>query len=114
MATKKNPLKLNSLQLKTLAIFQELALHPETSTRMGDTGEVLLTRLPAPHGNHFHIGARVANARDATGLKNPSVWQALIRKGLIKADFPIAVVLTAAGIGYDTGVRDQILLAPND
>jgi hypothetical protein len=34
---------------------------------------------------------------------------ALERKGLIKSMFPMACVLTANGMGYDTGIADQIL-----
>ena len=37
--TRPNPLKLNPLQLKTLVLFQELARHLETATRL-DNGEV--------------------------------------------------------------------------
>ncbi len=65
MAPKKNPLKLNPLQLRTLTLFQELARYPEMSTRHEETGEVLLTRLPHAHGNHFHVGARVVMTKDA-------------------------------------------------
>lgn len=36
MPEKKNPLGLNPLQLKTLTLMQELARHPETSTRDPD------------------------------------------------------------------------------
>lgn len=108
MPPKKNPLKLNPLQLKTLTLFQELARHPETSTKM-DSGEVVITQLPRPHGNHFHVGSRVVMTSDATGLQNPAVWAVLERKGLIRGAFPAAVTLTAEGTGYDTGLRDAIL-----
>ncbi len=108
MTARTNPLKLNPLQLRTLVLFQELARHPETSTAVGD-GEALLSQLPQPHGDHFHVGGRVALTRDATGLSNPAVWAALERKGLMRGTFPLAVTLTKAGLAYDTGVAAQIL-----
>lgn len=109
MAPKQNPLKLNPLQLKTLALLQELAKNPETSSHNEETGEVVITNLPHPHGDHFHVGHRVALSRDASGLHNPSVWLALMRKGLARGDFPLAILLTKDGLTYDTGIADQIL-----
>ncbi len=109
MAPKQNPLGLNSLQLKTLTLMQELARYPESSTKDPNTGDVLLTLLPDPHGNHFHIGRKVAMARDATGLRNPAVWAALARKGLAHSGFPVAITLTQEGLAYNTGLRDKIL-----
>lgn len=108
MPPKNNPLKLNPLQLKTLTLFQELARSPETSSRT-ETGEVFITALPRPHGNHFHVGSRVVMTADASGLANQAVWVALERKGLIHGSFPAAVTLTKEGMDYDTGMRDQIL-----
>lgn len=102
MPPKINPLKLNPLQAKTLALFQELARHPETS-QATESGEKVLTSLPKPHGNHFHVGAKVVMTKDASGLSNPGAWAALERKGLIRASFPFAVTLTAEGLAYDTG-----------
>lgn len=106
---KKNPSNLNALQLKTLTLLQEIARYPELSTRDESTGEVFITNLPRPHGDHFHIGVRVVLTRDASGLGNPSVWAALERKGLMRGSFPAVITLTAAGLGYDTGLRDAIL-----
>jgi hypothetical protein len=51
----------------------------------------------------------VVAARDATGLRNPSVWAALERKGLIRPKLPEAVILTASGQEYETGMRETIL-----
>jgi hypothetical protein len=34
---------------------------------------------------------------------------ALERKGLLKSMFPMAAVLTPAGLGYETGLADKIL-----
>lgn len=108
MPAKKNPLKLNPLQCKTLVLFQELARHPQTS-QVNEAGEVVLTTLPHPHGNHFHVGSKVAMSADATGLGNPAVWAALERKGLIRGSFPMALALTKDGVDYDTGIADQVL-----
>ena len=108
MPPKRNPLGLNSLQLKTLTLLQQLAELPDYSRPGEDEGTVVLTRLPYPHGDHFHIGEAVVASRDATGLRNPSVWAALERKGLVRSTPPTAV-LTAQGIAYATGLRDSIL-----
>jgi len=109
MPPKTNPLKLNPLQLKTLTLFQELARYPELATPVGEDGDLFLSQLPQPHGNHFHVGSRVVMTKDATGLQNQAVWVALERKGLIKSNFPVAVTLTAAGRAYETNLRDEIL-----
>ena len=108
MPSKRNPLGLNPLQLKTLTLLQALALLP-ASKPGEDAGSILLTSLPDPHGDHFHLGDAVVAARDATGLRNPAVWAALERKGLVKTDFPASATLLAAGRDYDTGLKDAIL-----
>ncbi|MSO65644.1 MAG: hypothetical protein EXQ85_07610 [Alphaproteobacteria bacterium] len=110
MAPKNNPLGLNALQLKTLTLLQELAGLPDTAKKDEATGNVLLGWLPSPHGDHFHIGEAVAMASDATGLHNRSVWIALIRKGLAAAEPEGGLALTPAGLSYDTGLRDKILI----
>lgn len=106
---KRNPLKLNPLQLRTLTLLQEMAKYSEMSTRNEDSGEVFISNIPKPHGDHFHVGRRVVLAQDATGLSNQAVWVALERKGLAKATFPYAITLTVAGLTYDTGLADVIL-----
>ncbi len=112
MPSRKNPLKLNRLQLKTLAILQELARDPAIARRDEGSGGTQITAIPTPHGDHFHVGQKVVLARDATGLANQGVWLALVRKGLAgAAAFPNTIVLTAAGLGYETGVADMILHA---
>jgi hypothetical protein len=108
MPPKHNPLNLNALQLKTLTLLQELARSPDHATAMGDGG-VSVSGMPQPHGDHFHLGAALVMARDATGLSNPGAWAALERKGLIKSQFPHGAVLTPAGLAYDTGLADVIL-----
>ena len=109
MPPRPNPLKLNPLQLRTLALLQELARDPATSSRVEETGEAVITNFPHPHGDHFHIGHRLVLSRDATGLRNPAVWTALMRKGLARGDYPLAIVLTKEALDYDTGIADQIL-----
>ena len=109
MAPKQNPLKLNSLQLKTLTILQQLARFPETSSSNEDSGEVMITNLPNAHGNHFHCGEAIVMRRDANGLRNQGVWKALERKGLAKPYYPFGIALTPDGIDYNTGLVDKIL-----
>lgn len=112
MATKRNPLNLNPLQLKTLTLLQALASLPDA--KPGEVeGSVELTSLPDPHGDHFHLGDALVAAKDATGLRNPAVWAALERKGLVTTQFPRAATLLAAGRDYDTGLTDQILRRPS-
>jgi hypothetical protein len=116
MPPKRNPLNLNALQLKTLTLLQELARiagkpaasDPETETESAAAG-IAITELPHAHGDHFHLGEAVVASRDATGLRNPSVWAALERKGLIRPRLPEAVILTPLGQEYETGLRDTIL-----
>lgn len=109
MPPKNNPLRLNSLQLKTLTILQQLARYPESSSRNEDTGEVMISNLPHAHGNHFHCGDAVVLSSDATGLRNQSVWAALERKGLARSYHPLGIALTPDGLDYATGLGARIL-----
>ena len=109
MPAKRNPLNLNPLQLKTLTLLQELARIAGKPAPEDEAGGLAITELPDPHGDHFHLGEAVVAARDATGLHNPSVWAALERKGLIRPKLPEAVILTASGQEYETGMRETIL-----
>jgi len=104
MLSIKNPFKLNQLQLRTLVLLQELARQADGSARDQSTGEIMIAPLPRPHGDHVHIGRFVVPARAASGFNNPSVLSALERKGLARANFPVAIVLTAAGQDYETGL----------
>jgi len=108
MAAKKNPLSLNTLQLKTLTLLQELAHLPDHSRPGEEPDSVVITSLPYPHGDHFHLGQALVASRDASGLRNTAVWTALERKGLIRT-LPDCAVLTPLGLGYETGLRDAIL-----
>ncbi|MCX8230758.1 MAG: hypothetical protein OTJ45_02935 [Alphaproteobacteria bacterium] len=109
MPSKRNPLKLNKLQLKTLTLLQTIAALPDVALSDPKTGNAVLRWLPDPHGNHFHIGDAVVMARDATGLHNPAVWVALERKGLAADGYPNHMAVTPAGLGYDTGLGETIL-----
>jgi hypothetical protein len=109
MPPRANPLKLNPLQLRTLAILQELAMDPAHALPAAESGAVAITNLPHPHGDHFHVGKFVVAARDASGLYNEAVWKVLERKGLVRAAFPHTIALTLSGLAYDTGIRRAIL-----
>lgn len=113
MPSKRNPLKLNKLQLRTLLLFQELARHPETASIDETTGEALLATLPHPHGDHMHIGSFVVSSTDASGFSNEAVWRALERKGLARSNFPLSITLTLEGLAYDTGLSER-LAHPSD
>ena len=104
-----NPLKLNPLQLKTLAILKALAKEPAFADPPDAQGTVRIRVLPHAHGDHFHIGRTVVLARDATGLANPNVYNVLARKGLLLAGPAGEPVLTPAGLAYETGIASQIL-----
>ena len=103
-----NPAKLNSLQLKTLTLLQAIARVPGASTPMADGG-VIISQFPHAHGDHFHLGDAMVEGKNATGLYNEAVWNALGRKGLARADYPHSIALTPAGLSYDTGMADEIL-----
>lgn len=105
MPAKANPSKLNPLQLRTLAILQELARDPQHALPPDAEGAVAITNLPHPHGDHFHVGNFMVSSRDASGLFNEAVWKALERKGLARAAFPQVISLTPQGLAYDTGIR---------
>jgi len=107
MPAKKNPLGLNALQLKTLTLLQELARLSAYSATA--EGEGIVVRPPDPHGDHFHLGDAVVATRDASGFRNPAVWVALERKGLIRSMYPHGAVVTPLGLDYETGLRETIL-----
>jgi hypothetical protein len=100
-----NPLRLNPLQLKTLALLQLLAGGRGSAQASADRLSPL-PGLPQPHGDHFHIGGQTVPASMATGLHNRAVWLALARKGLVAEGFPDHLALTALGVAYDTGWLD--------
>lgn len=106
--SKANPAKLNPLQLKTLTLLQAIARIPGAAA-MGANGEVTISQFPRAHGDHFHLGDAVVDGRNATGLYNEAVWNALTRKGLARAEWPHRIALTQAGLGYETGIADEIL-----
>lgn len=108
MPPKQNPLRLNPLQLRTLTLLQALARLPDAA-RPGMNGDVIIAKFPSAHGDHFHLGDAVVSGKDATGLYNEAVWNALTRKGLARADWPHQITLTAQGLSYDTGAMNEIL-----
>jgi hypothetical protein len=109
MAPKQNPLKLNPLQLRTLTVLQALARVPGAAARGPGEGEIVLQQFPQPHGDHFHLGDATVATKDASGLYNEKVWHALERKGVARSDWPHRIVLTYAGLTYDTGMAHEIL-----
>jgi hypothetical protein len=108
MPPKANPAKLNPLQLRTLTLLQAIAKIPDASSPTPE-GDIAITAFPHAHGDHFHLGDATVSARDATGLENQNVWNALARKGLIRCEWPHQIALTPAGVVYETGIADQIL-----
>lgn len=108
MSFKTNPAKLNPLQLRTLTLLQALARIPQASA-LQPNGHVAITQFPHAHGDHFHLGDATVATRDATGLENEAVWNALSRKGMIEAEWPHRIALTPEGLAYDTGLADQLL-----
>ncbi len=108
MPPKYNPAKLNPLQLRTLTLLQAIARIPGASSPMPN-GDIAITQFPHAHGDHFHLGEATVASRDATGLENQAVWNALTRKGMVRAEWPHQIALTPEGLSYDTGLANQIL-----
>lgn len=108
MPLKANPAKLNALQLRTLTLLQAIARVPGAASANG-AGEVVITQFPAAHGDHFHLGDAMVDGKNATGLYNEAVWNALSRKGLARSEYPHRIALTREGLSYDTGMADEIL-----
>lgn len=109
MLKKSNPLKLNPLQLRTLTVLQALTAIDGAGEPGPAEGEYTIQRFPGRHADHFHIGEFVVSGSDATGLFNESVWNALARKGLARSEWPAALIMTAEGLTYDTGLAAEIL-----
>lgn len=108
MPPKRNPLNLNPLQLRTLTLLQVIARIPGAAQQL-PSGEVVISQFPGAHGDHFHLGDATVAGKDASGLYNEAVWNALSRKGLAKAEWPRQMTLTAEGLSYDTGEAKKIL-----
>lgn len=104
-----NPKRLNALQLRTLAILQAIARDPVYAEPPDADGTVLIRGLPEPHGDHYHIAGGIVSARDASGLGNRNVFEALVRKGLLRPGPAGMPVLTAEGLAYDTSAAGRIL-----
>ncbi|MGH6827753.1 MAG: hypothetical protein ACREFW_02440 [Rhizomicrobium sp.] len=108
MPPRNNPARLNPLQLRTLTLLQAIARIPGASCPLPG-GDVAITQFPHAHGDHFHLGESLVSSKDATGLENPTVWNALGRKGMVKSEWPHHLALTPEGQSYDTGLEDRIL-----
>jgi hypothetical protein len=108
MPPKINPAKLNPLQLRTLTLLQAIVRIPGAASQMPN-GDISITQFPNAHGDHFHLGDATVSGRDATGLENQAVWNALTRKGMVRSEWPHRIALTPEGLNYDTGLADQIL-----
>jgi hypothetical protein len=113
MPSKKNPLKLNKLQLRTLTLVQVLAKDEQTSEHDEETGDVTIKHMPHEHGDHVHIGSFSVSARDASGLDNSAVWTALSRKGLVRVGLSDSITLTPLGLSYNTGLSEKFLQESN-
>lgn len=109
MPPRSNPLKLNPLQLRTLTLLQALARLPAAAQGGPGQGEITIHTFPQAHGDHFHLGDAVVAGKDATGLYNESVWNALTRKGLARGEWPRQITLLTDGLTYDTGDAREIL-----
>lgn len=107
MPPKTNPLKLNALQLRTLALAQVIGREPGMAVRNAANGLVTLADIPHPHGDHVHVGRFTVSSRDASGFANPAVWVALERKGLAQRHDRGDLSITAAGMDYDTGLGER-------
>jgi len=103
--------KLNALQNRTLALFQELARSEETSVRVEGSDDISIMYIALPHGNHVHIGNFVVSAREASGFNNEMVWKALERKGLAKSEYPHRLILNSHGLRYKTGFEDTFKIS---
>jgi hypothetical protein len=104
-----NPKRPNPLQLRTLTLLQALARERACADPPEPDGTVSIHTLPHAHGDHFHVGPAVVSVRDATGLGNPNVLNALARKGLLLAGRTGLPAFTAEGLVYDTGIAAEIL-----
>ena len=106
-----NPKKLNALQLRTLAILQAIARQPAFADPPHEDGTVSIHTLPHRHGDHLHVGAAVVSTREASGLDNPNVMNALARKGLLRHGPAGLPTLTLEGREYQTGIAATVLHA---
>jgi len=109
MVAKRNSLKLNKLQLKTLTILQALVGTEDGAAISDSATKLSIPWMPSPHGNHFHVGEYLIYTSDANGLGNISVWTALARKGLVEGLPPGPTYLTNLGVSYDTGLSTKVL-----
>jgi len=109
---KTNPLKLNKLQLRTLVLTQIIA-RSQPDEAWNKDGSVTILSMPHAHGDHVHVGEFVVNTAETTGFSNRAVWAALFRKGLVMQKDVPPILLTRAGLEYETGL-DHHFTSPSD
>ena len=90
MPPKRNPRKLNKLQLKTLTLLQELARLPDMATPNQETGDVTITALTQQRGHHFDSQSGSAinllhQSSNASVIAAPSPGKADARGARIRA-----------------------------
>lgn len=102
-------IKLNPLQSKTLILLQILARDAESSAPVADSEDIRITQMPHGHGNHVHVGQYVVSAKDASGLENPAVWAALVRKGFVRENWQTEIVIKATGLAFSTGLENKFV-----
>src|SRR5258706_12376502 len=105
--TKRNPLNLNPLELRTLTLLQVIAGIPGAASQ-SPNGEVVISQFPSAHGDHFHLADATVSSKDASGLYNEAVGNALTRKGLAKAEWPHQMALRPEGLAYETAHAEKI------
>ena len=108
MPPRNNPLKLNSLQLRTLTCCRRWRAFraPQRMPAMAKSPSRSFRRHMAIT---FISATRWSRARMRPDSINEAVWNALARKGLARSDYPRQIVLTAEGLGYNTGEAREIL-----
>jgi len=111
MPPRANPLKLNKLQLRTLALVQLLISETGQGIHDQDSGDVTLMSLPQPQGDRVYLGRYAVSTREASGFSNAGVWSALARKGLARGGPPVTI--TKQGLAYETGISDMFV-KPSD
>jgi len=108
MIFKKNPLQLNKLQLRTLALLQILAEEYHDKETPYQNNGITVKNLPPLHGDHVHIGRFTVSSREISGFSNSSVLAALSRKKLIDYSFPPSITITKEGLQYKTELIQKL------
>ena len=104
MPPKNNPAKLNPLQLRTLTLLQAIARIPGAANPTAEWRYRHHPISPCPWRSFPSGRCDGCRGRDATGLENQAVWNALTRKGMIRSEWPHQIALTPEGRDYETGL----------